>query len=98
MAIDSQSWKKWRKLIAQQAKSEQSVAAFCRERGLCAAQFYGWRKRLEPAAGKEFVEVRVAELDAAIEIQLRGERCVRVRPGFAAEHLPAVLAVLEPES
>ena len=45
------------------------MAAFCRERGLCAPYFYAWKKRLrEAAAGRDvlrapltkFVEVQVA--------------------------------------
>src|SRR5579864_7863662 len=94
---------KWRKLVSQQAKSGQSVAAFCRGRGLCAPHFFAWRKRLAQAEGKKFVEVRVgptaavsaAALDPAIEIGLGDGRCLRVRPGFDAGHLRAVLAVLE---
>jgi hypothetical protein len=101
-----QAWKKWRKLISQQAKSGQSVAAFCRERGLCAPHFFAWRKRLEPAEAKKFVEVKVAStaaapavaLDSGIEIDLGYGRCLRVRPGFSAQHLQAVLAVLEQRS
>jgi len=92
---------KWRKLISQQAKSRQSVAAFCRERGLCAPHFFAWRKRLAPAEAKKFVEVKVASLaavDLGIEIHLGVGRCVRVRPGFDTEHLRAVLAVLEQRS
>ena len=97
---------KWRKLISQQAKSGQSVAAFCRERGLCAPHFFAWRKRLEPAAAKKFVEVKVAPtaaaptvtLDPVIEIDLGDGRCLRVRPGFSVQHLQAVLAVLEQRS
>jgi hypothetical protein len=101
-----QAWKKWRKLISQHAKSGQSVAAFCRERGLCAPHFFAWRKRLEPAEAKKFVEVKVASraaapavaLDSGIEIDLGYGRCLRVRPGFSAQHLQAVLAVLEQRS
>jgi len=92
---------KWRKLISQQAKSGQNVAAFCRKRGLCAPHFFAWRKRLEPAEAKKFVEVKVAStavLDSAVEIHLGDGRCLRVRPGFDAQHLRAVLAVLEQRS
>jgi hypothetical protein len=37
---------KGRELVSQQSQSSQSVAAFCRERGLRAWQFYEWKKRL----------------------------------------------------
>lgn len=98
-----QSLKKWQKLISQQVKSGESVAAFCREHGLCAPQFYTWRKQLDGAEAKRFVEVKVvptaatspAAIDPAIEIQVGDGCCLRVRPGFDAQHLHAVLAVLE---
>jgi transposase-like protein len=98
-----QSLKKWQKLISQQVKSGESVAAFCREHRLCAPQFYTWRKRLDGAETKPFVEVKVvptaatspAANDPAIEIHLGDGRCLRVRPGFDTQHLRAVLAVLE---
>jgi hypothetical protein len=73
------AWKKWRKLISQQAKSGQSVAAFCRKRGLCAPHFFAWRKRLAQATAEKFVEVQVTVpatavprvvADPAIEIRL----------------------------
>src|ERR1017187_9666509 len=63
------AWGKWRKLVREQGRRGQSVAAFCRERGLCAPYFYAWKKRLrEAAAGRDvlrapltkFVEVQVA--------------------------------------
>ena len=36
-----------------------------------------------------------AAIDLAIEIHVGDGRCLRVRPGFDAPHLRAVLAVLE---
>jgi hypothetical protein len=102
-----QTWKKWGKLVSQQAKSGQSVASFCRERGLCAPHFFAWKKRLTQAVAQKFVEVQVAVPaatvarvgpDPAIEIRLENHRGVLVRPGFDAEHLQAVLAVLEQRS
>jgi hypothetical protein len=86
-------------LVTAQGRSGQSVAAFCRERGLSAPHFFAWKKRLSEAAAAAFVAVRVAEPAAAvtsraIEIRLGGRR-VLVEPGFEAAHLRAVLAVLE---
>ena len=100
------AWAKWRKLISQQAKSGQSVAAFCRERGLCAPHFFQWKKRLSEAAAKKFVEVKVTPAtvttppaaSAAIEIRLRGDRSLVVEPGFDATHLEVLLAMLENRS
>jgi hypothetical protein len=54
--------------------------------------------RREGAAPSAFVPVRLVEeppRDAALEIVLRGGRVVRVAPGFTAESLRAVVAVLE---
>jgi|SRR5437016_3494855 len=102
-----QTWKKWGRLVSQQAKSGQSVAAFCRERGLCAPHFFAWKKRLTQAVAQKFVEVRVAARPAAvprvvpnpaIEIRLENHCGVLVPPGFDAGHLRAVLAVLEQRS
>ncbi|MGA9062643.1 MAG: transposase [Terracidiphilus sp.] len=42
-------WTKWQGLLAEQKQSGQSVAAFCRERGLGNSQFFAWKKRLQEA-------------------------------------------------
>jgi transposase-like protein len=99
-----EAWTKWRKLVSEQVGSGQSVAAFCRQRGLPASQFFAWKKRLRQAATGQFVEVQVARTEEAaqltaahrhaIEIRLGG-RCVFVEPGFDADHLRAVLAAVE---
>jgi|GEM_PF-6353483 len=65
------AWRKWRKVVFEQARSGQSVAAFCRERGVCAPQFFTWRKRLRQAEAAEFVELKLAA--AAPEAKLTFE-------------------------
>jgi len=72
-----QAWAKWRKLVAEQGRSGQTVAAFCRERGLCGPHFFAWKKRLcaagEGSAGggargrklAQFVEVQLAPVAEA---------------------------------
>jgi hypothetical protein len=45
---------KWRKLISEQARSGQTVTAFCRERGLCRPYFFAWKKRLREDTAPEF--------------------------------------------
>lgn len=40
----------WRALLAQQAVSGLSVAAFCRQQALSEASFYAWRRRLRSSA------------------------------------------------
>ena len=96
-------WAKWRGILREQKRSGQTVAAFCRERGLCAPHFFDWKKKIETAAAEKasgFVEVKVAApvVEAAspgIEIVLAGERRVRVEAGFDRELLLAVVAALE---
>ena len=92
---------KWRGLIAEQSGSGQSVAVFCRDRGLTTGQFFAWKQRLRQAAAEEFVEVKVERTAApktrysAIEVHLAAGRRIFVEPGFDAEHLRAVVAALE---
>jgi hypothetical protein len=95
---------KWRALISEQSRCGQTVAAFCRERGIREWQFFAWKKRLKQAGAKQFVEVQVVGRPSvptcsasgpAIEIRLEGGRRVFVEPGFDAAHLRAVLAALE---
>lgn len=102
----TEAWTKWRGLVSEQSQSGQSVAAFCRERGLRAWHFYEWKKRLRESDAAKFVEVRISApaepvratgaRKSAIEIRLREGRSLVVEPGFEASHLRALLAVLEP--
>lgn len=100
---------KWRSLIAEQKESGQSVAAFCRRRGVREALYYYWKKQLQELARPQFVEVQVAKADlsqrgsraaprSTIEVRLRNGRSLMVAPEFNAGHLRALLAVVESES
>ena len=99
---------KWRNLIAEQKESGQSAAAFCRTRGVREALFYYWKKQLQEVATSQFVEVQVAKPDLSqrhsrtlattIEVRLGNGRSLMVAPEFNADHLRALLAVLESES
>ena len=95
-----EAWTKWRGLVAQHKKSGQTVAAFCRERGLCAPHFFAWKKRLSQAAPRQFVAVQVVGASApvrsrALEVRLPDGRSVMVEPGFDSAHLRGVLEALE---
>ncbi len=78
------------------------MAAFCRQRKLCAPHFFWWKKRLREAEDRKFVEVKVSstmtssDVGAGIEIRLKNDHRLLVPPGFDAHHLQALLAVLEP--
>ena len=96
------AWTKWRGLISEQARSGQTVAAFCRERNLCAPHFYWRKKRLRESKAAKFVEVQVVEpsaevptSDSRIELRLQNGRSLLIGRGFDAEHVRALLAVVE---
>ncbi len=101
-------WTKWRGLVSEQSQSGQTVAAFCRDRGLRDSLFYDWKKRLRQGEAVKFVEVRVQEpcqqaIQAperitGIEVRLKRGRSLLVEPGFDASHLRALLLVLEAEA
>ena len=102
-------WAKWGKLVCEQVRSGQSVAAFCRERRLCAPHFLAWKKRLrqavtprQPRGGEaaQFVEVKLVAAastagDSRMEGRLQNGRSLLVGAGFDAQHLRALLAVVE---
>jgi Transposase len=81
----------------------QSVASFCRERGVAPSQIYAWKRRMRERAAPAFIEVRSGAEQAsggwrrndAIEVRLAGGRGLLVEPGFNADHLRALIAVLE---
>lgn len=102
-------WAKWRALVSEQQASGQSVAAFCHARGMTSSQMFAWKKRLREAEKAEFVEVRVApqkkphdpgtrpERGGTIEIRFVRGCSLVVEPGFDADHLRALLGILEAE-
>src|SRR5271169_5919931 len=86
---------KWRQRIAEHLSSGQSVAAFCRGQDISENSFYVWKRRLRrgdvegfASTPTPFVELKpspaaVAEVQTAgIEVCLRHQRRLRVRPGF----------------
>ena len=99
----SQARRKWQGLLSEQGRSGQSVAAFCRERQLCAPHFFWWKKRLSPSVAAKFLEVKLAAGastlgagdDRRVEVVLRNGRGLRVGPGFDPELVRALAAVLE---
>ena len=102
-------WEKWRAVVSEQIASGQSVAAFCKERGVTSSQLFAWKKRLREAEKAQFVEVQLKPAEPlremvsrqsakAIEVRLRGGRSIAVEAGFDADHLRALLTVLEPEA
>src|SRR3954451_2114740 len=102
-------WEKWRAIVCEQIESGQSVAAFCKERGVTSSQVFAWKKRLREAERAQVVELQIKPPEPlheigirqrakAIEVRVCGGRSIAVEPGFDADHLRALLAVLEPEA
>ena len=101
----AEEWAKWRGLVAEQMASGQSVAAFCRERGLRDWKFYEWKNLLRQAEAGQFVAVEVRSAEPAvepatapgkaIEIRLARGRSLVAEPGFDAAHLRALLVVVD---
>jgi transposase-like protein len=93
--------RKWRRLVSEQARSGRTVKAFCHEHGLCRPYFFVWKKRLKEDRPTKFLKVQVKERgpstlgDAGVEIRLQNGRSLMVKPGFDAEHVRALLAVVE---
>jgi hypothetical protein len=95
------AWTKWRRLVSEQARSGQTVTAFCRERALCRPYFFVWKKRLRKGTPTKFLEVRVKERapsapsEPRVEVRLKNGRSLVVERGFDAEHVRALLALVE---
>ena len=95
------AWTKWRRLVSEQARSGQTVTAFCRERALCRPYFFSWKKRLQESAATKFLEVQVKEpassvpSDPRVEVRLKNGRSLVVGRGFDAEQVRALLALVE---
>jgi hypothetical protein len=92
---------RWAELVAEQASSGLSAAAFCRERGLAYATFQSWKRRLrrEASDGKQptgagFVRLEPQEGAAgSVEAELPCGTRVRVE----VEQLGALIHALRRE-
>ena len=98
----------WSKRLAAWERSGQSVAGYCRSKGLTAGSLYAWRRRLKagearpkgpkraPGAAR-FVEVRVSPERAVwtCELELKNGRKLRFPGGVPAEQVVALASALE---
>jgi hypothetical protein len=90
----------WRDMLLLWQASGQTIRAFCHAQPLSEPSFHAWRRIIaqrerQPPA---FVPVRVTPTPTAsipIELVFGGGRVVRVPPGFDADTLRNLLAVLE---
>jgi len=97
----------WSQIIFEQQRSGQSIAEFCRRRGLAQPSFFVWRRRLgsgaETASG--FVELKTSTPEALVVASARplaelelllpfGGR-VLLRRGFDRDLLRELVSALE---
>jgi hypothetical protein len=89
----------WRDMLLLRQSSGQTIRAFCHAQRLSEPSFYAWRRiiaqreRQQPA----FVPVRVTPTPTTpipLELVLASGRVVRVPPGFDADTLRQLLAIL----
>lgn len=99
---DGQKARQWRRWVREWRASGLTVRAFCASRELSEPSFYAWRRELSERDGAAalFVPVQVVADEprvaaGALELVVRGNRTVLVRPGFDAATLRQLLAVLE---
>jgi len=91
---------KWRRLVAAQARSGQSVPGFAAAQGVAASTLYWWRSRLR-RNGLELVPVELVEEKPAIEVErpahcdfmleIEGSLTLRIPPGFDEAELRRLL-------
>jgi transposase len=104
---DIQKEATWRRRLRDQAKSGQSVRAWCRQHDVTETGFYWWRRELARRDTEDsaalFVPVHVAEAlaedgAASMEIVLTDGRRVRLTGPVDGQALAEVLEVLERRS
>lgn len=84
----------WHRIISEQEASEQSVRAFCRQRGFKEHSFYMWRKRLRKPSAMRFALVETNQaLPAMMEVVLAGGEKLRIP--CEASALRLVLGILK---
>jgi len=89
----------WAKVIAEQEASGLGVEAFCRERGICKASLYPWRRRLrcELPQSVSFarIETKLAtEYVAPLELIFAGGERLRIAKGADAATLQLIVSAL----
>lgn len=104
---DSRKETYWRRQLQKQKASGLSLRAFCRQHALAESAFYYWRREIEwrdrehnRTATRAFVpvEVKTPAHAPSIEVALACGHVVRLRPGFDADTLRKLLALLEESS
>ena len=98
---DEKKAARWEGLIREQGESGECVRGFCRRRRLSESRFHWWRRELRSRGLEGFAAVTVTDVGdeegRGIEVVGRGDRRIRIRPGFDEETLRRVVGCLEAE-
>lgn len=78
----------WAQLIDEQQRSGQSVAAWCRERGLWAPSLFAWKRRLAEAAEEAAAEEARGPAAGFVEVRVRSAGAEPARRAGAAAGAP----------
>lgn len=89
------SHREWRALIEEQEGGQETIAAFCRRRGLTEQSFYRHRRRMREEMGEGgFAEVALSRGES-LRVVVEGQRCwIEVEEGFDAQRLREVVEAL----
>ena len=71
----------WGKLIAEQEASDQTIRAFCKERGISDHSFYFWRKLLGTSEPVQFALLKTVASAATLELILASGERLRIGNG-----------------
>lgn len=95
----------WSELAGEWKRSGQSIAAFCRQRGLSPSGLYAWRRRfgadstVNPEGPAGFVPVTIVPSSVApapaLEIELSNGRLLRLLGEVTPARLAAIANALE---
>lgn len=94
----------WRRILALFESQRETVSAFCERLGVSESSFYRWSRELQrrdadqrdvPIFQPVVITPAAAVSTRPIEVRLRGRRVLRVPPGFDADLLRQLVAVLE---
>ena len=91
----------WRGLVDEQAQSELSAAAYCRDRHLKLPQFYRWRRRFRSQLGNGDTSDGFLQLipsskqnSSGVRLHLRNALWIELEQGFDPHTLRTAIEVL----
>jgi hypothetical protein len=87
-----------RAVLARLEASGMALREFAEREGLDCQRLYRWRAQIGAVAKPAFVEIARPTSEARIEVVLRSGHVLRVAPGFEAESVRRLVAILGDEA